>query len=204
MRVSLVVLVLVGLSVSSYSQNDIKFGVKAGLNVHSVFLSGPTVLGEKARPLPGIRVGGIAMMDLNESSSLTGEIAIVGKGYKEVNNFGDEFKVSVVYLELPVHYIYHFTHFYIGAGPYLAFALGGNAKVNNNTKRDLRIGGAFVDDWSPFDLGFGVNGGTTLGPVDVGWSMDFGLIDSAPKDWDDTFDLHWKNFAFNVFAIYFF
>jgi len=203
MRVLIVVCVAFLLSGSSAAQNNLRFGAKAGLNIHSVFLSGNKLFDEKAKPLPGIRVGGIAFLDLNDQSSVYGEVALVGKGYKETDNFGTEYKVSVVYLEVPVHYIYHFTNFYVGAGPYLAVALGGNAKLNG-AKRAFEIGGSVTDHWSPFDIGLGFNGGTTLGPVDVGWTMDFGLIDSAPGDYHDTFDLHWKNFAFDVFAIYFF
>lgn len=126
----------------------------------------------------GFRVGANLDMGLTENLHVQAGLFYSGMGTKKDAQLGGlvpEQTISYNYLQIPV-YINYMTgkagdnRFFAGVGPYLGYAIGGKAKMGDNSE-DIKIGTEKgEDDIKPMD--FGVN-------VNIGYMLSMGLYARA-------------------------
>ncbi|WP_262249666.1 porin family protein [Parapedobacter soli] len=125
----------------SASGVNISYGIKAGVNFASTDEKGDEPLDTefKQRPMVSFHIGGHVDFAFSEAFSLQSGLVLNGKGSRETwsgeDGFdGDEvrwegsFRESIIYLEIPVNAVYRTGHFFVGAGPYVGYALSGKWK----------------------------------------------------------------------------
>ncbi len=114
------------------------------------------------------------------------EYGVKGQSRKYYNaTSAMEYKIK--YWTLPLNLVYKYKGFYVGAGPYGAYAVNGKFKQGGSS-RDVNIGENYFsassknnDDWSVYDIG--VNGilGYKLWKFTIGVRYDLGLRDIDPN-----------------------
>jgi hypothetical protein len=180
------------------------FGVKAGPTFRTSFLGGEDTGDDKTGLLLGFHVGGIVEFDLNDQTTFQSGLTIISKGTK-ITNDGDDFKISPVYLQIPLALLWDVSDYRLGAGVYLATGMGGKIKDEDGDTDKIEFGKTWDDDWSSTDLGLYLTGSRAAGPVHVGATVEIGLSDTVPKEVrDDGVDYHWHNFVISLFASYYF
>jgi len=165
-----------GLSAIALAQEPVKFGVKAGLALPSQTTSAMG-LSISTSSKTSFYVGAVADISLSPIFSLQPGLTYVGKGGKvdfsemaeeaglEPGDF-EELKqtINFSYLELPVNLVANFNagtgKVFVGAGPYAAYALSGNAKAGD-LKEDAEFGSG-EDQVKRMDFGINFLGGYQL------------------------------------------
>ncbi|MEN8120968.1 MAG: porin family protein [Bacteroidota bacterium] len=124
---------------SLQTQAQVKFGVKAGLNMNNIAQSFKESSWESAAKMNlGFNFGLTADYELSEAMSIQTGLVYTSKGFKydleeeydiQAGESIDGYdKVSFNYLEIPIHFAYKMDAFQIYAGPYVAFGIGGKNK----------------------------------------------------------------------------
>ncbi|MDI9320831.1 MAG: porin family protein [Phycisphaerales bacterium] len=119
---------------------------------------------------PGFKIGANATYAINDKLSIDGALFYSVKGAKFDESIAKA-TTNLNYLEIPFFVNYHFgakdkNHFFVGAGPYLAYCLSGKTKQDSESTK-LEIGSdAEKDDVKPMDFGLNAN---------VGYEMSNGL-----------------------------
>jgi len=208
----LVLLLLFGLFITSISYgqyrygryrrvgNKMRFGLKGGLNISGLKYvlsdrTGGTTL--KSRPIGSFQVGVVADLSATSWMSLQSGITVSGKGAKiKQKGSGDEFtyKMHPWYLEIPAELIFkprinYGSNFYFGAGPYIAFALGGKGDYDGSAGPDdyysdhsLKFGNGANKDMRMIDLGMNILAGFVFNQnLMLGAQYGLGLRNLAPK-----------------------
>jgi hypothetical protein len=184
---ALVAILAIGLG-SINAQDNLRWGVTAGMNVSNIKVSGFDSrvgfhAGVKAElGLPQVTEG--AYMDFGALLSL--------KGAKVDGGALGSIKLNPCYLEIPVHIGYkyavsdNFTLF-ANAGPYIGIGLFGKLKTTGEIKNELEssVGTSseniFGDDgFKRFDFGLGLKAGMEFSQkyqISIGY--DFGLTETS-------------------------
>ena len=167
MRKAFLLLTILFISFSVFSQNKITYGVKAGVN-----LSGFRTDNGTNSDLVGINIGGVAKMDLNKTFGLQGELNLNSKGgiYRfPLTSNNPEIKLT--YINLPILLKTHITRkFNFEIGPEFGFLVGQKAKLNGETFE--------IDDVPSFDMN--VNAGLSYEfekGIFIQGRYGYGLID---------------------------
>lgn len=158
-HVLLIAVALVG-SLSTYAQ--VKFGVKAGLNVASTSQKVDDKKVDGLKSMTGFHVGVIADISLAENFALQPGLLYSKKGFKfqEKETSGEAFAglkmtTSMNYLEVPINFLYKTElgsgKFFGGFGPYVALGLGGKTKYSGLVGIGTGIIGADGDSKVKFD-----------------------------------------------------
>ena len=139
MKNSLKVLVLISIMFFSIqAQAQLKFGVRAGLNLADMAIEGMNGMTEKM--ITSFHLGPVAEYSLSEKLSLESGLLLSGKGKKVEYNESDQgitlgvkATISPIYLEIPVNALYKFNikdgKVLLFAGPYFAFGVAGKTKT---------------------------------------------------------------------------
>lgn len=120
---------------------------------------------------PGFKIGANATYAINSKLSIDGALFYSVKGAKFDESIAKA-TTNLNYLEIPFFVNYHFgakdkNHFFVGAGPYLGYCLGGKTKVDGQDDYKLKVGSDKAkDDVKPLDFGLNAN---------VGYQMSNGL-----------------------------
>ncbi|MFA6151240.1 MAG: porin family protein [Chitinophagaceae bacterium] len=113
----------------------------------------------------GIRAGASIGLGVMSHFELRGGAFFSGKGGK-ADFLGSDVSHTINYIDIPV-FLNYITgkamgnRFFIGAGPYWAYTIGGSSKALG-IKRDLEIGSQITDDVKPMDFGLNANAGFIL------------------------------------------
>jgi hypothetical protein len=182
----------------------ITYGIRAGVNFSKPSLSGSyfdsgngKLAKDNEKTVTSYSFGGYVDVPFAEKFSLQPGLSISGKGLKVDGftsavflgntyyaTFKDEF--NLMYLELPVNVVFNYKGFYVGAGPYLGYAISGKYKSkrtltgtsDTNDERDLKIGNKSDDDVKPFDYGVnGMAGYKLENGLSLGLNYGLGLAD---------------------------
>lgn len=119
------IIVLVNLLLGLVAQGQIKYGLKAGLNVanQTKNMSIPQVPNtiQNTKPMPGYQLGGFVKATLSKHLSLSAEPAfsVVGAGMTLLDDNLKSYNVreKIGYIELPLILQYKLQQLYFGAGP---------------------------------------------------------------------------------------
>ncbi|MBC7390104.1 MAG: PorT family protein [Opitutaceae bacterium] len=167
MRNKILIGFLIGLtSFNVFSQTDetgkVSFGLRAGFNLQNI--NGKDVNGTtlKLDLVPKYNFGVNVEIPIVPDFYLQPNLLFATKGAAPSNA-----TINISYLELPVNFIYKPLlgkgHLLLGFGPYLAYAVGGNVRMNGSSEKII-----FKSTQSPSDAG------TVLRPFDAGGNGLFG------------------------------
>lgn len=132
--------------ISSVNAQDVKFGVKTGLNVATIRGNNLDV-----DPRVGLHIGGVAELNLTPKFSIQPELLFSQLGTENSNS-----KLRTDYISLPIMAKYYLVKgFSIEAGPQFSFLVKDELEiiVNNNNN------GIFNPNVSNFDFGLNVGMG---------------------------------------------
>ncbi len=245
LTLTVLLVVLIGLTANA----QFKFGVQAGLNGTSVTTHyGKDIDRDSKYPVKtkfGFNFGVVAEYEFNDNLGLQSGLLYTQKGYQidwdqflKDNNM--EGKVDGYmyykynYLQLPIHLYYKINDFRIMAGPYLAYGIGGKAKIDATYRLDgesdsLRdetdltaVSGEvsardfvtedndalFYKTYNAFDIGldFGVAYQYQQFMLKAQYSIGFNNLTPKIKDYPDfdPNDFSFKNKGFNISVVYMF
>lgn len=203
-------LVLMLVAFVAQAQAQLKYGVKAGLNINNIaqnYAESDFETETKARL--GFHIGATVDYNLSDILSLQSGLLLSSKGYsidieEEYGDGAEGYeRIILNYLEIPINFAYKTGDFQIFAGPYLAFGIGGKYKYDDGTDSgDSKMKPVFgeigegdlEDDENPYsalDLGFNLGVGYQVGPmlINAGYSLGFANLnpgiegaDFDPKD----------------------
>ncbi|SFE70864.1 outer membrane insertion C-terminal signal [Chitinophaga sp. CF118] len=182
-----------------------KFGILAGPSFSSITSKNTSLNSGKETSdlLVGVRAGVTADLHLADEFYIGTGLLYAGKGGKNKDN--GNFKTTLSYLQVPVNFLFKpevgSGKLNLGAGPYVAYGLGGKHK---GTLNNLVIDYNAFDDESKvinqklkrFDAGIGVVAGYELNSgLYMGLNADLGLVNI----YDNTDnDRSLKNTSFGV------
>ncbi len=215
--------VIIGLiTFSLQSQAQVKFGVKAGINLCDIAVKYADRDREPDTKLKfGFHVGGTVDIGLMDMLSLQTGLLFSVKGTKTDldNNLQPNTSVTgfdrytYYYLQIPIHAALKIKNFQIYAGPYIAMGIGGKNKYDftityqgyedineGTTKYRAKLGKVDPDDiagdegaFKATDLGLDLGIGYQFGPILINTGFSFGLGNITPKWRGSTIDpKDWK------------
>jgi len=217
---SLVVIVLmITLSVKVNAQ--VKFGVKAGLNMSNIAQNYKESDYEDATKMRmAYQFGATVEYGLSDALCLQSGLLLSSKGYKydledgleEGKSVDGYAKVIYNYLELPVNVAYKINSFQVYAGPYFGFCIGGKNKWDYTYKYDGdeesdegdyklkpffgEVGEGDLDEdedaVNALDMGINLGVGYQTGPILINAGYSLGLGNIAPKYEGDSDRSDWK------------
>ena len=145
----------------STSSSDVRFGIKAGMNVSS--LSNDETLEDQGSKI-GFNAGVFANIPVAESFSIQPEVlysqygdkydyVVGGNRYSYANHFD--------YVTVPVMFQYNFIpNLYVEAGPEFGFMVSAKNKSKNETNNDvLAESDNYKDNFNTFNVGIGLGAG---------------------------------------------
>lgn len=130
-----------------------------------------------SRPNLGLRGGLVAQFSFTDNLSFQPAILFAMKGARleeTIDLFGTQVeiqqKINLNNIEVPLNFQYNTnsdgTGFFVGAGPYLAYAFAGKVVTQINDveveDRDVEFGDELTDDFKNLDVGVGLNLGYML------------------------------------------
>lgn len=157
MRKILFASVLILAGASSFSQ--IKYGVKAGLNISNVAQNFADPSDEfKTKLKPGFQLGVVVNYELTESFSLISGLSYINKGASEDLEDGLQAgvtaegysRLALGYLEVPLNFVYKINNFNIMAGPYVALGINGKEKWDYTFKLNGQVISESADEFSDY------------------------------------------------------
>jgi Outer membrane protein beta-barrel domain len=190
LKITLAIVLVTFFAQNSFAQ--VAFGVKAGLNLSNMQLSGDD--DDDAKAAVGFNAGLIIEAPISEKFTIRTGLEIQKKGFK--SNFSDstfslKASVSPIYAQIPVVFAYTGSSFYVGAGPYLGVGVAGKSKVKSSglgsgfdfdDTEKIKFGGKGDDTFSLLDYGVRLEGGLKLNQIRLGLSLDVGLANAIAKD----------------------
>ncbi|RZL46716.1 MAG: PorT family protein [Pedobacter sp.] len=205
-KVLLSILLAAGLITVGYAQNNpVKFGVKAGVAIPHLTLSamGASINFDSKF---SYYLGGTADISVSKFFSVQPGLTFINKGskingsgfdFEDVSEEGTNGSFNFSYIEIPVNLIAKFDagnagKVFIGAGPYYAFAIDANGKIDGE-KEDITIG-SNDDDLKRGDFGVNFLGGYQFNKglnIHAGYGLGLSSIIA-----DQEFDVKLKNRVF--------
>lgn len=166
MRLRIIFISLLCLVLLSEASAQVQWGLKAGGNLSAMLLKdegGYT----RVKLRPGFHLGGTTDIKLSEPFFLQPALLLTSKGFSLDKDGGalvlydvDKIRFTSYYVELPVNLLFKLNmeknRIFFGAGPYIAYGLGGGWKAEAN---GLSVKGKlkFLNNYSSMDSSFGGN-----------------------------------------------
>ncbi|WP_413998358.1 porin family protein [Flavobacterium sp. W1B] len=184
MKKILLVAVITVLGLANVNAQEIKFGIKGGLNFASI--SGDNT--ENVDLVTAFNFGVLAEIPISEKFSFQPELMYSGQGY----SFNDD-TIALNYLNIPLMGKYYLTKgFSLEAGPQIGFLM--SAK---NDKTDIKDSFSTVDFGVNFGLGYKLNNGLNFGArYNLGLTDINNLDNSSNKNKNGVFQLSIGYFFF--------
>ncbi len=170
------ILLFATLGLIGETKAQMKFGIQAGLNeskyTEKESMNG-VVLSPDFKYKTGFRVGVVADFELKKNLSLQPSISYVTNGTKFTFGTGTDavsLDMNVNSIEVPINLNYKMKHWFIGAGPYMAFNMSGKGTVSSpdtSYTKSLSFGTDSTNSLRKLDIGLGAN---------VGYQFDNGIF----------------------------
>ncbi|KQR94639.1 opacity protein [Chryseobacterium sp. Leaf180] len=146
---------------SSMGMSDVRFGIKAGMNVSSI--TNDAGLEDQGSKI-GFNAGVFATIPVAESFSIQPEVLYTqyGDKYDQVilgNRYS--FARNLDYIAVPVMFQYNFIpNFYLEAGPEFGFLVSAKNKTKNETNNNtITESDNYKDSLNTFNFGIGIGAG---------------------------------------------
>lgn len=163
---------------------QVQFGGSIGLNLSGAIVKYPAYQVSGARPGVGFEIDGFADVPLpNKQYSFRPSLSYSLERASAVVE-GDRSSVHISFIKLPLDLVYHSSsmenRLFFGAGPFLAYNLGGKYNWSNTRVQSISFGsdqGDYGRTYKRLDLGLDLLGGYQLNKqVVFGAHFDFGLL----------------------------
>lgn len=151
-------------SAGAFAQSqDLGFGVKAGLNFPK-YSFGSGADQDETKATTNFYV--TAYLDapiFTDYLYIQPGVSYQGKGAKYIETDEGDFKQNTSWIEVPVNIVFKVPtgvagHFFVGAGPYVAFGISGKNKLSDNNGNSTELGDfKFGSDKSLKSTDFGIN-----------------------------------------------
>lgn len=142
------------------SSSDVRFGVKAGMNVSS--LSNDETLDDQKSKI-GFNAGVFATIPVAASFNIQPEVIYSQYGSKaDYTVLGDKYSSStnLDYVTVPVMFQYNFVpNFYVEAGPEFGLMVSAKNKVKNESNGNSSTTDNYKDNLNTFNFGIGLGAG---------------------------------------------
>ncbi len=207
---------MIGLSVSAQDSGT-SFGLRGGLNMQNI--SGKNLSGDKLElsMVPRFHAGIVIAVPIAPDFYFQPGLMFSTKGAKSENNFLGLVDYSVEYnlsyIEMPLSFLYKPLvgkgHFFLGFGPYIAYGIGGKAKLTVGTaSNDEDV--VFTKDYVPqtdsdwkyfknFDYGGNLFFGYELsGGLSLQLNTQLGLAKINAERKNSSSDAEFRNTGFGV------
>ncbi len=179
-------LVAVALMVASIASAQTSFGIRGGVNMSNVYGDEYSDKNMKA----GGHVGLAMDYEFMPNMSFQTGLYFTTKGAKYTGSFMSvtgEVNQNMYYLQVPMHFAYKIpiatsTRFVLHAGPYIAYAVGGQTKVSLNDKELIKKDTFTDNGLNRFDAGLGLGADFEYNRFVFGLGWDFGLVNIAPEN----------------------
>jgi hypothetical protein len=166
--------------------HGIQFGGIAGLNWSGAAASSSTAGKVSGTPLTGFTLGMFADIPVQKHLSFRPSLVYAYEGYQPNVN-GDKVDIHTAFLKAPLDLVYHTNlfnkRFYIGAGPYAAYGLGGTYTLKG-IATDMVFGNNYAagDNLRRIDFGGNIMAGILMDRnFMIGATFDLGLNNLAPS-----------------------
>ncbi|MCX4300986.1 MAG: porin family protein [Alistipes sp.] len=179
------------------AQEKVTFGVRAGVNVNSLSVSGESDLKSRV----GYHVGAVVDWNVAKNFYVQPGLYFTTRGAKSSDE-GWEQKINMNYLQIPISVAYRFpvsetVKIDVNVGPYVAFGLGGKMKISEggyDYDDDYDYGYDYDDEYGDdeeikmfgseglckrFDAGLRFGAGVHIRKFTVGLCYDLGLTNIA-------------------------
>lgn len=188
------------------SDAQIKFGITAGANLSKSEIDIGTI-SINTKHKPGLTIGVSAEKKIGTHFSLNSSILYNQKGYVLKDLFGanDDSKliINYNYIDIPLEVGYTYKKFKITGGPYVSYALGGKASINDQSPVGYLIGEKYDDEplkikpsfkkvsiqnadpnvayMHALDFGLNIGIGYKLGPCLIQAKYSLGINNISPR-----------------------
>ncbi|MDB5234565.1 MAG: hypothetical protein JWR44_1558 [Hymenobacter sp.] len=142
--------------VGAASAQDIRFGVKAGVNYSTITADNTDGIQSKI----GLQAGGLVNFGLSDLISIQPEVLYSQKGYQSEED--SDVKVKMNYIDIPVMVKVNAGGLFFEAGPQLGI-LAGAKLTDGSTDVDIKEGLNTVDFGYAVGLGYQLESGPMLG-----------------------------------------
>ena len=186
--------------------HGVQFGGIAGMNWSGASVTPASNAGRvSGKPLPGVALGAFADVPLVKRLSFRPHVQYAYEGY-QADVKGTPVNIHVAYLGTSLNLVYH-THwfrnrFFFGAGPYLAYGMGGTYTFQGiNT--DMQFGRSYSagDNLRKTDYGLGGVAGLLMDRNFVlGARFDLGLKDISPGGYNAA--IHTRGFGLSLLYVF--
>ncbi|MFN0034411.1 MAG: porin family protein [Saprospiraceae bacterium] len=180
---------LFALIISTHAQ--VRFGVKAGLNLSNVSGSSDVddfyedeYLGKGFNPkiIPSFVVGAQVEYDFSASLGISSGLQITGKGFKLDESFLEDDeritydeKTTAYYLQIPVQLTYHKGGFFGAVGPYVGFGIAGKYRYEYDDEFFREEDDGKIEFTNDVDVDDELDALTAkLNPIDFGAGLELG------------------------------
>ncbi len=178
---------------------QIRVGAKAGVNFSKIDYQDQTLGDVLNSSSTSYFFGGVlefpflGKLHLQPGLILNGQAGNIGSGVDKVT-------LNMMYAEVPLNILGRadlgIGSFYLGGGPYAAYAISGKIKTSGISEK-IKFGNTVDDIMKPTDYGINVLTGLDLrGGLSLGLGYKLGLSDNAPKTLTEA--LNSKNSSFSV------
>lgn len=169
----------------------VKWGLKAGVNLPKYHFTNTNGDDTETETTTNFQVTGYADVPINSFFYVQPGISLQGKGGKFVDiDDGDiKHEYNTMEIGIPINFVGKVpvgtaANFYLGAGPYVSWGIGGKDKWtagNSETKRDLEYGSDSGDNLKRTDAGLNFLAGFELNSgLNIGAGYGLGLTDLRP------------------------
>lgn len=190
----------------------VKAGPEMGVNFTNMTLRYEDIDGddesESGDIKAGLKVGGIVDINIGRHFAIQPGLYFSQKGYRD-EALPLDFSYRINYLELPVNFLFktrpsHAGRFFVGGGPYLAFAVSGEYEYENGNDGDIDFGNDPDDDIRGIDAGMNFTTGYEL-PFGLFFRGNAGVgFTNLIPDSDIDDDLSLRNWGFGLSVGYLF
>lgn len=170
------------------------FGLTAGTSFSKIIFKNEGISVQSDNKL-GLTFGIIGDIPISPLVSFQPGANYVQKGGKLVSQSepgsNDEVSLRLNYIEVPLNMVYHSPgkngHFFVGAGPSLAYGISGKAKTNNPDpgnpeETKLHFGSTAEDIAKPFEIAANILAGYQFkGGFLIAANYNFGLNNISPE-----------------------
>jgi hypothetical protein len=180
---------MIGSAAFAQSGTPMRYGLKVGVNLPKYVFDNPNSANSETNTTTNFHVTGYLDAPLGSTFSLQPGLSLQGKGGEFFSSATTEVKQNTLWVEVPVNLVAHLpsaagTHFFLGAGPYAAFAVAGQNKTTSGsttTETELSFGNDSGDNLKGIDFGFNFLGGIQLSGFNIGAGYGIGLTDLRPS-----------------------
>lgn len=162
-RLLVVIIAVAFFTFNNANAQDVKFGVKAGLNLAN-FSTSESEISDELKPLTGLHLGGFVELGLSDQFAIQPELLFSMQGAKadyEEEGYSETGKTKLSYLSIPVLAKIYFTpELYLEVGPQLGFLLSAKSIYEISFQGVEETEEEVIDEGlESIDFGLGFGGG---------------------------------------------